>query len=179
MRDLRIALIGSHGTGKTSVVEELVRITKLPIIEEIARNYDMNTSNVDKYKHYQKQLLLEQIRTETSLILSKGNFISDRSSIDNMAYFWLKCKSNATKQEMVRYGQIAIHNSLRYSHLFYVPIEIPLPTDDGFRFEDEAFQRDIDSKINEIISKFGVGVITIRGTLDERVKTVLEAVDWS
>ena len=179
MRDLRIALIGSHGTGKTSIVEELVRITNLPIIEEIARNYDMNTTNINEYKHYQKQLLLEQIKTETHLILSKGNFISDRSSIDNMAYFWLKCKTNATKQEMVRYGQIAIHNSLRYSHLFYVPIEIPLPTNDEFRFEDEAFQRDIDSKIIEILSKFGVGVITIRGTLNERVRSILEAVDWS
>ena len=179
MRDLRIALIGSHGTGKTSIVEELVRITRLPIIEEIARNYDMNTSNIYEYKHYQKQLLLEQIKTETSLILSKGSFISDRSSIDNMAYFLLKCKLNATKQELVWYSQIAIHNSLRYSHLFYVPIEIPLPTDDEFRFEDEMFQKNIDREINEIISRFGVGVITIRGSLKERVKTILEVIDWS
>ena len=178
MKDLRIALIGSHGTGKTSIVEELARITKIPIIEELARNYNMNTPDMDEYKHYQKQLLLEQLKAEAALFLSKGSFISDRSSIDNTAYFLLKCYENSTREEKRRYTQIAIHNSLRYTHLFYVPIEIPLPKDDGFRFKGELFRESVDKRINDIIRYYGVEVTPVTGSLNERVSKILEVIEW-
>jgi len=174
----RIALIGSHSTGKSCVVEELAHIIKIPVINELARGYDLNTNDINKYKHYQKQILLEQIKSETSLILSNGNFISDRSTIDNAAYYLLKCQNVTTLEERKRYCELAMHNSLHYTHLFYIPIEIPMQSD-GFRFENELFRSQIDDKILEIISYFNISVITLSGSLDERVSTILEMIKWS
>lgn len=175
----RIALIGSHGTGKTSVIKRLSEITKFPVIEELARNYDMNTSNMDEYKFFQKQLLLEQIKAEMALKLSNGSFISDRSTIDNMAYFLLKCKGNLTPEEKRRYVGIAAINALLYTHIFYIPIEFKMDTDDVFRFKSVLFQKQIDEKIIELVKLFEIHVITIRGSLDERVSTILEMIEWN
>ena len=177
--DRKIALIGSHGTGKTSVVERLAEITKLPVIEELARNYDMNTPDMNEYKFFQKQLLLEQIKAEMALKLSNGSFISDRSTIDNMAYFLLKCENVSTEEEKTRYVNIAIQNALLYNYLFYIPIEIPLDNNDEFRFNDEIFRSQVDDKIVQIIELFKLHVITIRGSLDERISTILEMIEWN
>lgn len=173
----RIGIIGAHGVGKSSVVEELVGITKIPVIKEIARRYSLN-SNINEYKFYQKQILLEQIKEETSLILSNGNFISDRSTIDNLAYFLLKCKEVSIPEERKRYCEIAMYNTLHYSHLFHIPIEIPLQPD-GFRFQDKLFQSQINDKIIQLTELFEIDVITITGSLEERVSTVLEMIEWN
>ena len=178
MKDLRIALVGSHGTGKTSVVKKLAEITKLPVIEEIARRYDLNTPDMYEYKQYQKQLLIEQIKAEVTIFLSKGSFISDRSSIDNMAYYLLKCKGVSSPEERGRYAKTAMHNALLYTHLFYIPIEFSIPEDDGFRFKGEIFRKDIDNKVNDIFNYYGVDIFVLRGSINERVSTVLEAIEW-
>lgn len=97
--DYRIALIGSHGTGKSSMLEKIVKATNLCPIKEVAREYDMNVTDMGAYKILQGKILTQQIKRETELILSCGNFISDRSTIDNMAYFLLKCKDVTTTEE--------------------------------------------------------------------------------
>lgn len=175
----KMALIGSHGTGKTSVVNRLAEITKIPVIEELARNYDMNTLDMNEYKFFQKQLLLEQIKAEMALKLSNGSFISDRSTVDNMAYFLLKFESVLPHEEITRYVDIAIKNALLYDYLFYIPIEIPLDSSDDFRFKSESFQREVDDKILHIIKLFELPVITVSGSLEERVSTILEVIKWS
>lgn len=177
MNDLRIALIGSHGTGKTSIVNELFRITKIPVIEELARGYNLNTSDMYEYEEFQHILLLEQIKSETLRILLEGSFISDRSSIDSVAYYFLKCKEISSIEDRRRYVEVAVHNSLHYTHLFYVPIEIPLKPD-GFRFESKRFQRDIDDMIKQLIQDYDMNIITLTGSLDERIKKTLEEINW-
>ncbi|MCK4666002.1 ATP-binding protein [Candidatus Dependentiae bacterium] len=178
MNHKRIALIGSHGTGKTSIIERLAEITKLPVIEELARNYNMNTSDLDEYKFFQKQLLLEQIKAEMALKLSNGSFISDRSTIDNMAYFLLKCEENSTPEERTRYADIAIKNALLYDYIFYVPIEFEMDTSNEFRFKDILFQREIDEKILHLIKLFEINVTVVKGSLDERVSTIIDVIKW-
>ena len=175
--DLRVALIGSHGTGKTSIVNKIAEITNLILIDEIARKYNMNTSDMGEYKIYQRKILTKQIKTENEHILSCGNFISDRSTIDNMAYYLLKCKDVTTFEERQRYCEIAIGNIEKYSHLFYVPIEFTL-RDDKFRFLDKKFQHQVDEEILAIISHFKLNVHFISGSLDQRVSKILEVIKW-
>lgn len=175
----KIALIGSHSTGKTVLVKRLAEITKIPVIEELARDYDMNTLDIYEYKFFQKQLLLKQIESEMALKLSNGSFISDRSTIDNMAYFLLKCKEVSTDEEEMRYVEVAIENALSYDYIFYIPIEFPMDTSDDFRFKDELFREQVDEKIVQIIGLFKIDAITISGTLEERVSSILEAIKWN
>lgn len=175
--DYKIALLGSHGTGKTSIMEKIVKITALCSIDEIARGYNMNTSDMGEYKIYQRKILAEQIKKENELTLWCGNFISDRSTIDNMAYYLLKCGDVTTKHERQRYCEIAIKNVEKYSHLFYVPIEFALE-DDKFRFLDKNFQHQVDEEILSIISHFKINVNFISGTLDQRVLKILEVIKW-
>lgn len=175
--DCKVALIGTHGTGKTSIIKKIVETTNLCSINEIARGFDMNTSDMGEYKIYQRKILAEQIKKEIELILLCGNFISDRSTIDNMAYYLLKCKDVTTKYERERYCKIAIENAQKYSHLFYIPIEFELE-DDEFRFLDKKFQQQVDEEILAIISHFKLNVHFISGSLDQRVSKILEVIKW-
>lgn len=48
----------------------------------------------------------------------------------------------------------------RYDILFYTPIEFPLEKD-GIRFEDEEYQKEIDSLIKELLDTYDIKYFTL------------------
>lgn len=86
-QNMRIAIIGTHGTGKTTLAKMLSSIFKIPILKELARNHDIRNADPDEYVKIQKDILIEQIASERKY----QNFISDRSTIDNLAYWIHRC----------------------------------------------------------------------------------------
>ncbi len=57
-------------------------------------------------------------------------------------------------------------------HIFYIPIEFPI-VNDGVRFTDEQDRINIDLAIQKYIKDNNLSVITVTGSIEERVKTVL------
>lgn len=150
-KETRIAIIGSAGVGKTTLLYELKKKMKLNVIEEQARIVcqKLGYKNIYEIKdpeYFRFLTLKSQIKTEEKC----NNFISDRSTIDCWVHWvrwsWGKAKTFETE----RYFKLAYNQALKYSHIIYIPRLIK-PKEDGFRWNNRDYQNQIDRLIKETL----------------------------
>lgn len=147
----RIVIIGSAGVGKTSLVNELKNKIKLRVIPEQARIickqhgykkiYEINDPT-----RFRIETLKSQLKHEEKC----KQFISDRSTIDCWAHWirWSWCARKTFESE--KYYQLAYKQALKYSDIIYIP-RLFKPKEDGFRWNDEDYQNQIDRLLREIL----------------------------
>lgn len=130
--------------GKTSLVELLAARLNLPIIPELGRRMcqEMGYSkigDIPDQESFKRQVLARQIEEEEAL----GSFISDRSTIDCWVLWqrWNIC--SAMTYDTESYYETARAQSKKYSTIIYIPPMFP-PIDDGFRWTDLDYQKQID-----------------------------------
>jgi nicotinamide riboside kinase len=88
---MRIYLIGSHSTGKTTLCRYISEFYNLPIITESARAVlaEMETPlevlryNIELVNKYQKAVFKRQLKAEKE---QGSNFVADRTALDCLAY---------------------------------------------------------------------------------------------
>jgi nicotinamide riboside kinase len=170
---VRIAITGTHGTGKTTLATELAQKLGLPLITEQARRVARVMGIVharqlvkDKAlaRRFQKAVLREQIRAENDC---PDGFISDRSTLDCWAYWAAYGLGNDPE-----YRDLCL--SRPYDLLVYVPLEIPCQAD-GFRDTDESLRQLVDRFIQkDLLWQCRCPVLPVTGSPEERVKAVLE-----
>ena len=140
----RIAIIGSAGVGKTTLIEKLKDELRLAIIPEQARiickelGYK-NIYEIDKPNYFRQLALKNQIKKEEIL----KEFISDRSTIDCWVHWVRWSWSEAKTFESEKYFKLAFNQALKYSHVIYVP-RLFKSKNDGFRWNNEDYQNQID-----------------------------------
>ena len=170
---LRIAVVGSFSTGKTTTAEILARRLDLPLLPEVAREVVELGFKLDKDATPETETLifLRQYNNE----LATPEFVGDRSLIDVMAYAgWVldnqpRTKERALWDECVRLAERRLRTS--YSHVFYLPIEFPIVLD-GLRPDDPDFQREIDERILALLRGNDIEYETVTGPVDERIETI-------
>ena len=113
-------------------------------------------------EQFQEYLIYKQMGREITL----WDFFSDRSLIDILAY----------SQDLPRYSEFLeeVRKYLArypYDVVFFLPIEFPMESD-GVRPEDEKYRSIIETRIISIAEDLGVELVTVRGTLDQRVNFV-------
>lgn len=87
---MRIYIVGSHATGKTTLCRYISRRYGLPMITEVARavlaemeaSFDALRTDMDLVAEYQAQVFARQMAEEQ---MHRGRFVSDRA-FDNLAY---------------------------------------------------------------------------------------------
>src|ERR1700722_20868891 len=87
---MKVYLIGSHATGKTTLARHISQQFQLPMIAEVARvvlaenEYQLDTLRADLslVDSYQEQVYHRQILEEAKY----DSFVSDRSILDILAY---------------------------------------------------------------------------------------------
>lgn len=168
----RVAIIGSQSTGKSCLGNELSKRLNIPMISEIARRYDrnelLNTSS-KRYMMIQKELLELQIQTENQY----KEFISDRSSLDNLSYWLNNCANRAPAHENNQYIDKAIDNAKNYSHIFLLIPEF-YPKDDDFRSTDIIYQMRIDAIIQSTLHLYRIHHYRLNGSVENRVEKAME-----
>src|SRR5918999_168570 len=170
MASLRIVIVGSLSTGKTTLAERLARELSLPLLPEAAREVVELGFKLDKDATPETETLifLKQFNNE----LATSQFIGDRSLIDVMAYAgWVldnqpRRKENALWEECEELAERYLRTN--YSHVFYLPIEFPI-VPDGLRPDDPAFQKEIDERIVGLLSTHGVRYETVAGSVADRL----------
>ncbi len=166
---MKIAFLGSHGTGKTTLCYQLAAHLKkldqhVDLVKEVARNCPLPL-NRDTTLDAQRWILHTQIADEIAAARDHDVVICDRAVLDNYAYL------------VQRVGRIPVLDALvrdwmqTYDVLFKVPI-LMLPRYDGVRDTSPNFQGRIDEIIDSLISEFGVRCHTLqrvnpRGWLEE------------
>jgi len=160
---MRIALSGSQGVGKST----LLRALDLPghkKIKEVARQLIAELGKLpqnmsrEEFFNFQMEIARRQLAKET------GNFISDRAIYDTLAY-----AVGLPGYEKIE-NFVTAHASA-YDYIFYLPIEFPLKLD-GVRKNDETYRKLIDWRLRLLYRRFNIEFIEIGGSLKERVAKI-------
>lgn len=147
----RIVIVGSAGVGKTTLFNEITSFIKLKSISEQARVICENSGykNIYEIRDHDKFRLLvlrEQIKFEEKY----KQFISDRSTIDCWIHL-VRWSWNTQKTfESEKYFKLAYNQALKYSHVIYIP-RLFKTKSDGFRWNNEDYQNQIDRLFREIL----------------------------
>jgi nicotinamide riboside kinase len=150
---VKIAFIGTHGVGKTTLCFELAAALKrrdlsVDMVKEVARSCPLPI-NQQTTLAAQSWILHTQIAWEIEAAERYEIVICDRSVLDNYAYLVHRLGHVDYLDAMVK-GWLAT-----YDHLFKVPI-VGRPSFDGTRDVSLEFQRGIDDEVERLIAHFGV-----------------------
>ncbi|MEM1177658.1 MAG: ATP-binding protein [Acidobacteriota bacterium] len=158
----KIAFIGSHGVGKTTLCYGLAARLKaadfaLEVVGEVARRCPLPI-NRDTTLSAQTWILHTQIAEEI-LAANRGRVvICDRSVLDNFVYLLLSAGPHAVP-ELTQLVDAWIRS---YQLLVRIPI-LEEPNPDGLRSTDPAFQREVDTRLQTEIAERALDVLDLTG----------------
>ena len=151
---MKIAFIGTHGIGKTTLAYELCNELKkqhldVGFIDEIARRCPFPINEATSLEA-QTWILATTIARELELGKIYPNIICDRSVLDNYVYLYHKFGHIPELHGLTRYWVRT------YDLLFKVPFTRKYLRPDGVRSTDLEFQEIIDQKLDQLLGEDAV-----------------------
>ncbi len=175
MNAYKLAFVGSHGVGKTTLCYGLAARLKagdisLDVVGEIARRCPLPI-NRDTTLAAQAWILHTQIAEE---ILASARYevvICDRSVLDNFVYLLLSTGPQPTFKTLVD----------SWIDTYDLLVQVPIVTDpraDGLRSTDPTFQNAVDQRLTREVQSRGLEILDLTG-LDrddwlDRVESVVK-----
>ena len=147
---MKIAFIGSHGVGKTTLCYDLAGALKregvhVDMVKEVARLSPLPINRKTSLEA-QTWILMTQVAEEIRSAAYHEVVVCDRSALDNYAYMALACGRQPPIERFVT------HWMKTYDLLFKVPIS-GAASADGVRDTDEFFMRSIDGLVDELLDQ--------------------------
>jgi hypothetical protein len=154
-RRLKVAFVGSHGVGKTTLCFDLASQLKrldlgVDLVKEVARRCPLPI-NEQTTPDAQAWILHTQIAEEIAAAATYEVVVCDRSVLDNYAYLVARVGRRVELDPLVG-SWIRSYNAL-----FKVPV-LEAPSYDGTRAVSPSFQTEIDGLIDDLIKSFDVDV---------------------
>ncbi|MDP2628675.1 MAG: AAA family ATPase [Nanoarchaeota archaeon] len=151
---MKVALIGTHGTGKTVVVHDLVaQLKKLNLnvefLGETVRNCPFPI-NEQATKQTQEWIMYNQYVNEMVLEDRCRLLICDRSILDGYVYYTSLFEENSLLELFV------VEKIKTYKHLFRIPIKEGYLVDDGVRSTKPEFQKRVDEQFDYLLDKLKI-----------------------
>lgn len=154
----KIAFVGSHGVGKTTLCYGLAarlkaRDISLELVHEVARRCPLPINEQTNLAS-QSWILHTQIAEEIVAGSGYPVVVTDRSALDNYVYLLVA----AGRQPMLQ-GLVDAWMQT-YDLLVMVPI-VDRPSPDGFRATDPVFQRAIEERLDRELAARDVPVLRL------------------
>jgi adenylate kinase family enzyme len=169
---MKVALIGSHGVGKTTLSFELAARLKrrnldVDVVREVARRCPLPI-NLETTLSAQQWILHTQIVEEIEAAARHDIVVCDRSVLDNYCYLVHAAGSDAALDRLVDRWLPT------YDLLVHVPVR-GTPTYDGVRAIDPAFQEQIELLLEGMIAARGLRPLRLQADrTDDWVEQVVE-----
>jgi nicotinamide riboside kinase len=147
---VKVAFIGSHGVGKTTLCYDLAATLKrrgmsVDIVKEVARLSPLPINRKTSLDA-QTWILVTQVAEEIRSASQNDAVVCDRSVLDNYAYMVLACGRQKPIERFVE------HWMKTYDLLFKVPVS-GAASADGVRDTDEFFVRSIDQLVDTLLEE--------------------------
>jgi thymidylate kinase len=148
---LKIAFIGTHGVGKTTLCYDLASLLKrqdinVDVVKEVARLSPLPINRKTSLEA-QTWILTTQVAEEIRSASQHEVVVCDRSVLDNYAYMVLACGRQRPIERFVD------HWMKTYDLLFKVPMSEGSVSADGVRDTDEFFMRSIDQLVDALLGE--------------------------
>jgi nicotinamide riboside kinase len=171
---MRIGFCGTMSVGKTTLVNALKELPEF-------KDYHFRT---ERSKHLMNlgiplntdSTLKGQLvfASERAAELMQEKIITDRTVIDVMAFADLS--ESMEDHEKFYLNATLFYLVNEYDILFYVSPEGVEIEDNGVRETNAEYREEVDKKIKSIVKMYRNDAITIKGTVEERIKQVKNAV---
>ena len=164
---MKIAFIGTHGTGKTTLAHSLVASLKKSrvdtgFVSEIARECPFPI-NENRTKKSQIWIILNQIIKEMEIEEKYEVIVSDRSVLDGYCYYIAKFGISKILEPLIK------KHMETYDFLIYVPIREKLLIKDKVRSINKDFQKEIDILFQKVLKKFKIKPLTFNKDIEKEV----------
>ena len=171
---MKIGFCGTMSVGKTTLVNALKELPEF-------KDYHFRT---ERSKHLMDlgiplnmdSTLKGQLvfASERAVELMQEKIITDRTVVDVMAFCELSKSMEAHEKH---YLSATLYYLIKeYDILFYVSPEGVEIEDNGVRETNAEYRTTVDEKIKQIVGMYRNNAITIKGTVEERIKQVKNAV---
>jgi nicotinamide riboside kinase len=145
---LKIAFIGTHGVGKTTLCYDLAALLKrlgwnADVVKEVARQSPLPI-NRQTSLDAQTWILMTQVAEEIRSGSRHDAVVCDRSVLDNYAYMALACGRQPALEPFIESWMRT------YDVLFKVPI-CGMVTPDGVRDTDAGFLEAVDRQVDVLL----------------------------
>jgi nicotinamide riboside kinase len=172
---LKIAFIGTHGVGKTTLCYGLAaRLKKrdllVEVVREVARRCPMPI-NQETGVAAQSWILHTQIAEELAAEAGYPVVICDRSVLDNYVYMLLAAGPQPDLEPLLD----AWLGS--YGLLVRIPI-VGEPAADGLRATDPSFQRAVDERLTHELDRRGLATVQLSAEDRDSWIDAVEAEAW-
>ena len=174
---MKICFTGAQSTGKSYSLKAVTPFfSSHEIITEIVRKMVKDLGiTVNEEGNELSQVLIFNKYLE--FLLTKKNFISDRSILDSLSYsFWLN-KKRKIGNEILKYQKILTIKYIKlYDYIFYFPA-YPMPlVEDNFRSKSIIFRQEIDEIIQMLIKKLNIKTYQIEGNFKEKSNFIMDTI---
>lgn len=170
----KVAFIGTHGVGKTTLCLEVTgRLRRegadADMVKEVARLSPLPLNRQTSLAA-QTWILMTQVAEEIRAGARHALVVCDRSVLDNYAYLVLACGRRPSLEPFLKEWLTS------YDLLFKVPVVGAAPAD-GVRDVDPAFVRAVDVCVDRLLADFEIGYETLpETTRDTWVEAVCERI---
>ncbi len=146
---MKLALIGTHGVGKTTLAYEICSLLKkadhnVELVTEVARRSPFPVNEATTLEG-QLWILHAQIASELDAAARAPHVICDRSVLDNYCYLVNKFGRQPQLEQWLEWWMNT------YSLLVGVPPMVDGIPPDGFRSENLEFQQRIHDRLEEML----------------------------
>ena len=162
--------VGSHGTGKTTVLREISNRTGDLYLDGISRPVIRANLPIGKAEH---QTLIDDltIHIQKHFIDYDRLVYFTRNVFDCIAYAKVNIRNFSNEKKMIDF----YHKIKDDSIFFYFPITFELEGDSE-RSGNPLYQQRVDSEIRKLLFEYDVPHFTVTGTIDERIDFILSKV---
>jgi hypothetical protein len=172
---VRLALVGAHGAGKTTLADALevrtgISVGRLSPMRDPRPGEGKSLTDCTIAESCQLAVRRSWERVRGEALLG-DSFISDGSVLHEWAYVLALLGDDPVLRAFAEGVATDTWTTLseRYDLIVWVPVEFPLPADAPIA---TAFQTLLEGYLKGWVTASGVPVLTVRGTVADRVSTV-------
>jgi len=185
---MKIGFVGSHGTGKTTLLKEIESRDLFPNHKIIYSRrldlaYDLNISQ-DGYKGFgfdlgvaaSDSINLFSLMFHAYALKHHEDMISDRCLLDVLAYTKSEYNKGLIQEATLDFMEKLVFRDVQqYDYLFYLEPEFELE-DNGIRPVIDGFQEEINAIVKEYLYRRRYNfsnLIQITGSVEERLQQII------